>query len=158
MSEVEARAQFILGLMLSLARKIHLADSALKEGKWLKKELTGIELKNRTVTIVGEKNLPEGLSKVANAFEMKVRSASISTIDEAKQSDFLIICDDKIDVNSRLVNMMKKDSFLVLVRQKSVDIAAVRAALSSKHLAGVAVQGERKAVAELERAGNVLFF
>ena len=46
-------AELTIGLMLSVLRKIAHADGAMKEGKWIKGELMGSELKSKTVGVVG---------------------------------------------------------------------------------------------------------
>jgi len=46
-------AELTIGLMLSVLRKIAHADGAMKEGKWVKGELMGSELKSKTVGVVG---------------------------------------------------------------------------------------------------------
>lgn len=68
----EAAAELTIGLMLSLARNIPLADKSLKEGKWLKKELIGWELKGKTLGIIGLGNVGERVAKIAKAFGMKI--------------------------------------------------------------------------------------
>lgn len=68
----EAVAELTIGLMLSLARNIPLADHSLKEGKWLKKELMGWELKGKTLGTIGLGNIGEKVTKIAKAFGMKI--------------------------------------------------------------------------------------
>ncbi len=68
----EAVAELTIGLMLSLARNIPLADHSLKEGKWLKKELMGWELKGKTLGTIGLGNIGEKVAKIAKAFGMKI--------------------------------------------------------------------------------------
>jgi len=46
-------AELTIGLMLSLLRRISYADRTIKEGKWLKAEMMGSELKSKTIGIVG---------------------------------------------------------------------------------------------------------
>lgn len=46
-------AELTIGLMLSVLRKIAHADGAMKDGKWIKSELIGSELKSKTVGVVG---------------------------------------------------------------------------------------------------------
>ncbi|MGA8904039.1 MAG: hydroxyacid dehydrogenase [Candidatus Bathyarchaeia archaeon] len=46
-------AELAVGLMLAVLRKISFADRAMKEGRWAKAELTGSELKSKTVGVVG---------------------------------------------------------------------------------------------------------
>jgi len=46
-------AELTVGLALAVLRKVTFADAAMKEGRWAKSELTGHELKGRTVGVVG---------------------------------------------------------------------------------------------------------
>jgi len=46
-------AELVIGLILSLLRKIPLSDRAMKDGKWIKAELMGSELKSKTVGVIG---------------------------------------------------------------------------------------------------------
>ncbi|MGO9643458.1 MAG: hydroxyacid dehydrogenase [Candidatus Bathyarchaeia archaeon] len=46
-------AELTIGLVLSIIRKISYADNAIKNGRWIKSELMGSELKSKTVGIVG---------------------------------------------------------------------------------------------------------
>jgi D-3-phosphoglycerate dehydrogenase len=46
-------AELTVGLMLAVLRKISFADRAMKEGRWVKAELMGSELKSTTVGVVG---------------------------------------------------------------------------------------------------------
>lgn len=65
-------AELVFGLMLSIARSISVADAALKDGKWLKHTLTGLELRGKTLGIVGFGRIGREVAKRAIAFEMKV--------------------------------------------------------------------------------------
>lgn len=46
-------AELTIGLMLAVLRKISFADRAMKDGKWVKSELMGSELKSKTIGVVG---------------------------------------------------------------------------------------------------------
>jgi D-3-phosphoglycerate dehydrogenase len=46
-------AELTIGLILSVLRKIPKADSAMKEGRWIKAELMGSELKSKTIGVLG---------------------------------------------------------------------------------------------------------
>lgn len=68
----EAVAELTFGLMLSLARNIPYADRAVKEGRWIKKELTGWELHGKTLGTIGLGNVGERVARLAKAFGMKI--------------------------------------------------------------------------------------
>jgi D-3-phosphoglycerate dehydrogenase len=46
-------AELVIGLMLSVLRKIVESDRAMKESKWIKAELMGSELKSKTIGVLG---------------------------------------------------------------------------------------------------------
>jgi len=52
-----AVAELAIGLMFAVARMLPRADAAMKTGKWLKKELEGIELTGKTLGVIGMGNI-----------------------------------------------------------------------------------------------------
>jgi D-3-phosphoglycerate dehydrogenase / 2-oxoglutarate reductase len=71
-SAINAVAELVIGLMLSLARSLPLADSEIKKGNWIKKELSGIELKGKYLGIVGVGNIGRNLARIAKALRMNI--------------------------------------------------------------------------------------
>ncbi len=67
-----AVAELTMGLMLALMREIPRADDAMKQGRWLKKELEGGELWNKTLGIIGFGRIGQAVASRAAAFDMKV--------------------------------------------------------------------------------------
>lgn len=67
-----AVAELAMSLMLALIRDLPRADSSMKSGKWLKKELEGAELSNKTLGIVGFGRIGQSVAKRARGFEMNV--------------------------------------------------------------------------------------
>ena len=67
-----AVAELTLALMLSLARMLPWADSSLKNGQWIKKQLEGVELYGKTLGIIGIGNIGGAVAKRAAAFGMQV--------------------------------------------------------------------------------------
>jgi D-3-phosphoglycerate dehydrogenase / 2-oxoglutarate reductase len=65
-------AEFTFGLMLSLARFIPNAYHDLKDGRWERKAFTGVELRGKTLGIVGFGRIGRAVAKRALAFEMNV--------------------------------------------------------------------------------------
>jgi D-3-phosphoglycerate dehydrogenase len=76
-----AVAELTLSLMLSLVREVSRADAAMKNGKWLKKELEGTELCEKTLGIIGFGRIGQAVAKRAQAFEM----------------DVVVVCDPFVD-------------------------------------------------------------
>ncbi len=80
-------AELVIGLIIALFRHIPIGDKGLKEGKWLKKELKGLELKGKTLGIVGFGNIGIEVAKRAKSFEMTVSAYDVldSALENAKQ-------------------------------------------------------------------------
>src|SRR3989304_2882114 len=67
---MNAVAEQVLGLMISLARQIPLADREIRNGNWLKKELMGTELSGKK------------LGRLAKALNMNIIGYDVIPIDE----------------------------------------------------------------------------
>jgi D-3-phosphoglycerate dehydrogenase len=72
MSTTLAVAELTFGLLLALAREIPRADSGVKNGEWLKKELEGVELNGKTLGLIGFGRIGVEVGKRASAFGMNV--------------------------------------------------------------------------------------
>ncbi|HEY4592792.1 MAG TPA: hydroxyacid dehydrogenase, partial [Thermoanaerobaculia bacterium] len=58
-------------LLLSLARRVPEADASMKAGEWNRK-LTGVELKDKTLGIIGFGRIGQRVAERARGFEMKI--------------------------------------------------------------------------------------
>ncbi|MEW5995258.1 MAG: NAD(P)-dependent oxidoreductase, partial [Candidatus Zixiibacteriota bacterium] len=67
-----AVAELTLALMLALANQITRADSSMREGKWLKKELHRVELYGKTLGILGLGRIGLAVAARARGFRMNV--------------------------------------------------------------------------------------
>jgi D-3-phosphoglycerate dehydrogenase len=67
-----AAAEHTIGLMMSLARHIPQANASLKAGQWLKSKYTGIEVRNKTIGIIGLGNIGSAVARRCQGLEMKV--------------------------------------------------------------------------------------
>ena len=86
MSTSLAVAELTFGLLLALAREIPRADAGMKEGKWLKKELDGVELNGKTLGLIGFGRIGVEVAKRASAFGMNVIAYDpLISEDEIKQ-------------------------------------------------------------------------
>ncbi|MGZ7107851.1 MAG: NAD(P)-dependent oxidoreductase, partial [Methanobacterium sp.] len=65
-------AEHAMGLILSLARKISIADKSVKEGKWDKSRFMGIELAGKTLGIIGMGRIGSQVATRCKAFEMDI--------------------------------------------------------------------------------------
>jgi D-3-phosphoglycerate dehydrogenase len=65
-------AELAMGLMLAMARSVPQASASTKEGKWDKKSFTGVELKDKTLGVVGFGKIGMEVAKRARSFQMNV--------------------------------------------------------------------------------------
>lgn len=67
-----ATTEYAFALMLALARNIPQAYAAVRQGKWEPHDLTGVELKGKTLGVIGLGRIGSGVATRALAFGMKV--------------------------------------------------------------------------------------
>ena len=157
-----AVAELVLGLMLSLARRIPEADASMKKGEWIKKRLTGMELKGRTLGIIGFGRIGYQLATKAGAMGMRVLTYDVvieklmELVEEAGadsvdldellgSSDFVtvhvpLLPQTKHMIGAEEMSAMKDYAYLINVARGGViDEKALRVALVSGKLAGAAL-------------------
>lgn len=156
-----AVAELVIGLMLSLARNIPRADAAMKNGKWLKKELVGIELKGRYLGIVGVGKIGRRIARIARGLSMNIIGYDIVPIDQQfarevglivsdlntllSSSDFVTLHvplteDTKHMINEQRLSLMKKSAYIINTSRGAViDEQALYNALKDGRIAGAAL-------------------
>ncbi|MBO9309775.1 MAG: phosphoglycerate dehydrogenase [Chloroflexi bacterium] len=67
-----ATAELTLGLMLALARHIPAADGSLRAGQWERRAYLGVELRGKTLGLIGFGRVGRAVAKRAAAFEMTI--------------------------------------------------------------------------------------
>lgn len=77
-----AAAELTIGLMVALARRITRGDAGIKEGRWLKNELMGDELRGKVLGIIGTGRIGLTVARIARAFEMEIIGHDIIIPDE----------------------------------------------------------------------------
>ncbi len=65
-------AEHTLALLLSLARSIPQASESTKSGKWERKKFVGVEVRGKTLGIIGLGSIGREVAKRARAFEMRL--------------------------------------------------------------------------------------
>lgn len=160
-SAINAVAELVMGLMLSLARNLPLADREMKKGNWMKKELTGIELRGKYLGIVGVGNIGRNLARIARSLRMNIIGYDIFPIKQdfinevgMITTDFntLIASSDFISCHvpstpdtmhmfneSTFSNMKSTAFFINSSRGETVDENALYNALTTKKIAGAAL-------------------
>ncbi len=79
---MNAVAELVLGLMLSLARQTARGDRGIRNEQWLKKELKGTELRGKYLGIIGLGNIGKRLGRLARALNMNIIGYDVVPIDE----------------------------------------------------------------------------
>ncbi|MCK4462481.1 MAG: hydroxyacid dehydrogenase [candidate division Zixibacteria bacterium] len=151
-----AVAELAFALMIALPNHLTRADSTMREGKWLKKELKRTELHSKTLGILGLGRIGLALAQRARAFHMRVLGwhpdvyftdlAEIcETIEEVlPQSDFVslhmpLLPDTKGLINKETLKLFKDGAYLINTgRGKCVVEEDVVEALKSGKLSGFA--------------------
>ena len=157
-----AVTELVLGLMLSLARRIPEANDSMKKGEWIKKRLIGMELKGKTLGIIGFGRIGYQLAKKAGALEMRVLTydvvieklrefvaeagADAVDLDELLgSSDFVtvhvpLLPQTKHMIGVEEINAMKDGAYMInAARGGVIDEEALKKALVSGKLAGAAL-------------------
>jgi D-3-phosphoglycerate dehydrogenase len=155
-----AVAELALAMMFSVARMIPKADSSMKQGQWIKKQLEGIELNGKTLGVVGMGNIGTALAQRAAALGMKVigydtlvpadeikkRGAQPATLpDLYAKADFIsfhlpLTADSKGMVNGQAFAQMKKGVRIIdAARGGIIDETSLLAALESGQVAAAAL-------------------
>lgn len=151
-------AELALGMMLSLLRNVPQVEERCRAGK-TKDGLVGIELRGKTVGIVGAGAIGQNTGRLCKAFGCKViaynhrpKQAAEGTIDEFVDLDTLTRESDIISLNCPLndstrgmfdfgrIAMMKKTAILINVaRGPVVDSRALADALNEGRIAGAGI-------------------
>jgi D-3-phosphoglycerate dehydrogenase len=72
-SVTQAVAELAVGLMLAVARKIAFSDRKMRSGEWVKHEAVGLELKGKTLGIVGFGRIGKAVARICyHGFGMKI--------------------------------------------------------------------------------------
>lgn len=168
-----AVAELTFGLMLALAREIPRADDGMKQGKWLKKELEGVELNGKTLGVIGFGRIGVEVGRRAAAFGMNViaydplisedeinkRGAEPTSLQDLYAwSDFIslhmpLTVDTRDMIGSQAFFQMKDGVRIVCAaRGGIIDESALVEALNSGKVAGAALDVFAKEPPGLEEA------
>jgi len=153
-----AVAELTFGLLLAVAREIPRADTGMKKGEWLKKQLEGVELNGKTLGIIGYGRIGQEVGKRAAAFGMNVVAYDANipehkikelggepvTLQELYDwSDFISV-HTPLNIQTRdligpLAISEMKDGVRIICAARGgiIDEAALLAALNSGKVAGV---------------------
>lgn len=182
-SNTRSVAELVIGASIILVRKVLDKNKAAHEGAWMKDASGSHELRGKTIGIIGYGNIGSQVSVLAEALGMKVvfydaetklplgnASDSKSLKDLLKQSDIVTLHVPELKSTENLINKnnlthFKKGAILInYARGTVVDIAALKKAILSEQIGGVAidvfpVEPEKNGdefVCELQGLKNVL--
>jgi len=158
---MNAVAELVLGLMLSLARQTTRGDRGIRNGQWLKKELKGTELRGKYLGIIGMGNIGKRLGRLAKALNMNIIGYDVIPIDEEfskevglmkadlntllQSSDYVSIHVPLLDstyhlIDAQKISTMKKTAKIINTSRGGViDEDALYDALKNGNLGGAAL-------------------
>jgi len=158
---MNAVAELVLGLMLSLARQTARGDREIRNEKWLKKELKGTELRGKFLGIVGLGNIGKRLGRVAKALNMNIIGFDVIPIDEEfskevglmksdldtllQSSDYVSLHVPLLDstyhmIDAKKLSIMKKTACIINTSRGGViDEEALYEAIKNGNLGGAAL-------------------
>ncbi|WP_427018415.1 phosphoglycerate dehydrogenase [Pseudarthrobacter sp. P1] len=159
-SNIVSAAELTIGHILSLARHIPAASTALKHGEWKRSKYTGTELLEKKLGIIGLGRIGALIAARAQGFDMEIlaydpyvtsaRAAQLGvklvTLDELlEQSDFITIHMPKTPetvgmIGAEAFKKMKSTAYVINVaRGGLVDEEALHTALTTGEIAGAGI-------------------
>ena len=153
-------AEHAFGLMIALSRHIAQGHLSLLEGRWDRKAFTGVELKGKTLGIIGLGRIGQAIARRAQAFEMTViahdpylppavaAAINVPLLDLAEvyaTSDYLtlhaLVTDDTRGmINAASIATMKDGARIInAARGALINSADLAGALASGKVAGAAL-------------------
>ena len=160
-ASVNAVSELVLGFMFSLSRNIPVANNATKNGKWIKKDLIGVELKGKYLGIIGLGKIGRNVARLARGLRMNLIGYDVVPIDKSfiqevslitadlktlvESSDF-ITChvpfteQTKHLIDREILSRMKDTAFLINTsRGEVIDEEALIDCLKNKRIGGAAL-------------------
>ena len=157
-SNTRSVAELAMAEMVMLARRAAHKSQLLHRGVWEKSAEGCVEVRNKTVGLIGYGHIGPQVGLLAESFGMKVyyfdivgklpfgNATPVASLEELlKVSDFVSLhvpetAETRNMIGARELGLMKKGAFLLnLSRGKVVDLEAVRDALHTGTLGGAAI-------------------
>jgi D-3-phosphoglycerate dehydrogenase / 2-oxoglutarate reductase len=156
-----AVAEFTIALMLDLSRRLSYSDYNLKNGKWLKNQVSGRELKDKIYGTIGIGRIGSRVAELAHAFGMTIMANDVIPIPEGlirslqikvssqdeilSEADFVDLHVPLLPETTNLLNYakiskMKRTAFLINTsRGKVINETDLLRALRENLIAGAAL-------------------
>jgi D-3-phosphoglycerate dehydrogenase len=156
---IAAAAEHTIALLMACARWIPQADASVRRGEWLRSKYTGVEIRGKTLGVIGLGNIGTEVAKRAQGLEMEVLAFDpvvpqeraeqfnvelVSLEDLLRRSDFVTVHVPLLDGTRNLLNadrlaLLKPTARLInAARGGIVDEVALAEALRSGTLAAAA--------------------
>jgi len=151
----DAVAEHALGMILSLFNNLKRSDTEVRQGQWNREKNRGLELKGKTIGILGYGYMGEALSKRLQGFGVKViaydkykSDYSNEYVEEVslealfQETDILSIHlplteETTFMINESFINQFEKDIYLInTARGKNVETQALVSALKNGKVKG----------------------
>ncbi len=150
-------AEHTMALLLALARRLSQADASMKQGRWEKKKLEGMELRGKTLGLIGLGQIGASVASLAKAFEMQIiaydpyvssllaaeQAVKLASLEEVlKSADFLSLHasatpETRHLINARTLALVQPGVRIVnCARGDLINEADLLAALESGFVAG----------------------
>ncbi|MBR3721963.1 MAG: phosphoglycerate dehydrogenase [Selenomonadaceae bacterium] len=155
-----AATEHTMAMMLALSRHIPIANETMQKGEWNRKKYVGVELRGKTLGVIGMGRIGGGVAKRALAFDMKViaydpymneeRAKNLgvqvgSLQDVIRESDFITVhmpltAETKGMISMKEMREMKDGVRLInCARGGIIDEADLAAAVKEGIVAGAAI-------------------
>jgi D-3-phosphoglycerate dehydrogenase len=160
-ASITAVSELVIGFMLSLSRSIPFANYETKNGNWIKKNLTGTELKGKYLGIIGLGKIGRNVARLARGLRMNLIGYDVVPIDKGFVQEVSLITTDlktllessdfitchvplteqtKHLVNKEMFSNMKSSSYIINTsRGEVIEEKALIEALKNNKIAGAAL-------------------
>ena len=118
-----AAAELTLALLFGLARRTAAADASIRRGEWKRSQFTGIEVRGKTLGIVGLGKIGQAIASRARAMEMRVLGADpFVTPEQAANLGVDLVTFDELVARSDVitVHVPKNKSTAGLINKKVI--------------------------------------
>ena len=155
-----AATEHTMAMMLAMSRNIPIANETMQKGEWNRKKYVGVELRGKTLGVIGMGRIGSGVAKRALSFDMnvigydpyineeraKAMGVAVGTLDEViEKSDFITVHmplnpDTKDMLDKKAIARMKKGVRLVnCARGGIINEQDLADAVKAGHVAGAAI-------------------
>ncbi len=160
---IMAAAEHTIAMLMALARHVPAANASMKAGKWEKSKFVGIEVRNKTLGVIGLGKVGTAVARRAQGLEMQILAfdpfvspeqarklgvTMLSLDDLLAQSDFITLHTSLTTgpngtrglIGTRELQLMKPGARLInCARGGLIDEEALLEALTANHVAGAAL-------------------